>query len=112
MGTIGAIQLAKRLKHGKVVAVLDYIGNKTLYILTFHFLAFKAVSYLWIKTHDLPINFLSQFPVLQATGSWMWVVYAIAGVALPLLVWELFHLSIGNNQRKLNQTITQNGQRI
>ncbi len=95
-GTIGLIQFAKIIQWGKVMPFFNYIGNKTLYILTFHFLSFKLVSYLYILANDLPIEYLSQFPVLKATNAWMWVVYTIAGVGLPLLLWELFHLPVWN----------------
>lgn len=91
-GIIGFIQLAKKLEHDKVVALFNYIGNKTLYILTFHFLAFKPISYILIRLNGLPISDLSQFPVLKETSSWMWTIYTVAGICLPLLVWELFHL--------------------
>lgn len=94
LGTVGFIQIAKMLKHGLLVKAFNYIGDKTLYILTFHFLAFKPISYLWIKLHDMPITNLSQYPVIEPTNSWMWVVYSIAGVIIPLLIWELFHLPI------------------
>lgn len=99
-GTIGFIQLAKMLKHGLLVKIFNYIGDKTLYILTFHFLAFKPISYLWIKWHNMSITNLSQFPVIEETNSWMWVVYTITGVIIPLLIWELFHLPIWNFKRK------------
>ncbi|UBD69669.1 acyltransferase family protein [Bacteroides sp. BFG-257] len=91
-GIIGFIQLAKKLEHDKVVALFNYIGNKTLYILTFYFLAFKPISYILIRLNGLPISDLSQFPVLKETSSWMWTIYTVAGICLPLLVWELFHL--------------------
>lgn len=104
-GTLGFIQFTKKLQHERIVILFNYIGNKTLYILTFHFLAFKLISYIWIKGHDLPISFLSQFPVLQETSSWMWIAYTIAGIALPLLIWELFHLPIWNIKKLKNKSI-------
>ena len=95
-GIIGFIQFAKMLQNDKVAVVFNYIGNKTLYILTFHFLSFKLVSYAWIRYRDLPISNLAQFPVLEEANSWMWIIYSITGVTLPLLIWELLHLPIGN----------------
>ena len=98
-GTVGLIQVARNLQQGLIVGLFNYIGNKTLYILTFHFLAFKSVSYVWIKAHGLPISCLSQFPVLKDTDSWMWVPYSIVGVALPLLLWKLFHMSVRTRRK-------------
>lgn len=90
-GTIGVISLSKFLTEHQFANVLVYIGNKTLYILTFHFLAFKLVSYLYIKLHGMPIGFLSQFPVIKESPDWLWPFYSIAGVVFPLLVWKVFH---------------------
>ncbi len=94
-GTIGFIQFAKKLQYGKVVALFNYIGNKTLYILTFHLLAFKIVSYIVIRMEGRPITDLSiLLPASMNPAEWMWVLYTIVGVAVPLAIWELFHLKI------------------
>lgn len=91
-GTIATIQLSKWLSYARIASLLAYIGDKTLYILTFHFLAFKLVSYVYIEYSHLPLDYLAQFPVLETINSWMWIVYTVIGVSLPLLVWKLFHL--------------------
>ncbi|MDC1777321.1 MULTISPECIES: hypothetical protein [Bacteroides] len=70
-GTIGFIQFARQMQYGKVVSLFNYIDNKTLYILTFHFLALKLVSYVVIKFEGLPITYLSQFPVLKDVDNWI-----------------------------------------
>ena len=81
-------KLTGLLRHGKVVAAVNYIGGKTLYILTFHFLCFKPVSLLWLWAHGEPLDRLSEFPILAGTDSLLWVAYTLAGVALPLVIWE------------------------
>ena len=73
------------------MTLFNYIGNKTLYILTFHFLSFKLVSYIFIRLKGLPITDLSLFPVLQDMNSWMWIIYTIVGIVVPLIIWELFY---------------------
>lgn len=93
-GTIATMQLSRWLSHTRIAFLLGYIGDKTLYILTFHFLLFKLVSYVYIKYNHLPLDCLAQFPVLEVTNSWMWVVYTVAGVGLSLLIWKLFHLPL------------------
>lgn len=45
MGSIGVLTVSSYLAKTKLAKLLDYIGSHTLYILTFHFLAFKAISY-------------------------------------------------------------------
>lgn len=66
---------------------LVYCGNNTLYILLFHFVAFKAASLLKIWYYGLDHNQLAAFPVIQyqARSDGFWLVYALAGVGLPLL---------------------------
>lgn len=88
-GTVATIQLSKWLSQTKIASLLGYIGDKTLYILTFHFLAFKLVSYVNIEYSHLPLNSLAQFPVLKTTNSWMWIVYTLVGIFLSLGIWEL-----------------------
>lgn len=90
-GTIATIQLSKWLSHKRIASSLAYIGDKTLYILIFHFLTFKLVSYVYIKYNHLPIDNLAQFSVLKDVNSWMWIAYSVVGISISLLIWELFH---------------------
>lgn len=88
-GTVATIQLSKWLSQTKIASRLIYIGDKTLYILTFHTLSFKLVSYVYIKYSHLPLDSLAQFPVLKTTNSWMWIAYTLVGISLSLVIWEL-----------------------
>ncbi len=99
-GSIGIIQLAKKKQHSKIAPLFNYIGNRTLYILTFPFLAFKIVTYAIIRIKHLPVSNLSQFPVMEDVGNWMWIFYTIVGVAVPLMLWELFNLPLRLKQSK------------
>lgn len=88
-GTVATMQLSKWLSSTRIASLLSYIGNKTLYILTFHFLSFKLVSYIYIKYNHLPLDNLAQFPVLEITNNWMWIIYGVVGIGFPLLTWEV-----------------------
>lgn len=65
---------------------ISNIGNKTLEILTWHFLCFKLASLVIIAYYGLPIERLAEFPVLSPynTQGW-WIVYFVIGVAVPML---------------------------
>ena len=90
-GTIGILWLSKSLVTDKVATrILGYIGDKTLYILIFHFLAFKLVSFIYIQCTKMPIELLEQSPV-SVRNNWIWVVYSLTGIGLSLLTWELIH---------------------
>lgn len=88
-GTIGVFFVSKSLASSGVSSILAYIGNKTLYILVFHFLAFKLVGWIYICCTNLPNSALTQFPTIANVPSWLWIVYSVVGMVLPLLIWEL-----------------------
>lgn len=64
---------------------LDYTGNHTLGILTWHMISLKIVSLIIIAVFALDIKRLSEFPVIEefAYKGW-WILYLIVGVAIPL----------------------------
>ena len=66
--------------------LISNIGNKTIEILTWHFLCFKIVSLMIIAYYGLPIEHLAEFPVMKPynTQGW-WVCYFIIGVAVPVM---------------------------
>lgn len=87
IGTVGIINIAGLIK-GNALKALNYVGGKTLYILTFHFISFKLVSLILIAYYGLPITRLSDFPVISVLNSFSWIVYSIVGVIIPLILWE------------------------
>lgn len=85
VASIATIYLTKFInKH--TTSILDYIGKNTLYILIFHFLSFKIVSFLILTYCDRPITELSSFPVIPNSSSFYWILYTIVGVAVPLVI--------------------------
>lgn len=82
IGSLATIYLSTLIP--KIVKTMDYIGKNTLYILTFHFLSFKIVSFLILTYCDRPITELSSFPVIPNSSSFYWILYTIVGVAVPL----------------------------
>lgn len=67
--------------------VLCYLGDNSIYILVLHFLAFKVVSFVSVKLLGLPIDRLSDFPVLEGGKiKCLWLMYSIAGLLIPVLL--------------------------
>lgn len=97
-GTMGIVLLSREFSKHRIAPIFTYIGDKTLYILVFHFLAFKLVSFGYLYFNGLPIDLLTSSPVLEETNSWMWIVYVISGIILPLTIWELIHLAFVRNK--------------
>lgn len=91
IGTVGIINIAGFIT-GNALKVLNYVGSKTLYILTFHFISFKLVSLILIGYYDLPITRLSDFPVISGLNSFNWIIYSIIGVTVPLILLKTLNL--------------------
>lgn len=67
------------------VGWLNYTGQHTLVILTWHFLLFKLVSLLIVSLYGLPIEQIACFPTIQdySRQGW-WLAYTLVGVILPI----------------------------
>lgn len=80
----------ERISDRKIGVLLNYIGQHTLEILTWHFLLFKAVSFVIVLLNDLPIEQIAYFPTIQeySRHGW-WLVYTIVGVITPITVVHL-----------------------
>lgn len=75
--------IARKESAGK--RLLVFIGNNTLYILVFHIISFKAVSLVKIAYYGLDWRQVGCHMVVHDyQGDWFWVLYSVAGVALPL----------------------------
>lgn len=90
-GTIGFLMVhyAARLldrRHNRLRDLLVFIGDNTLYILVFHILAYKAVSLVKIWHYGLDWEQMGCHMVIHDfRDDGYWILYSIAGVALPLL---------------------------
>ncbi len=88
-GTFGVIHLSGMLAKTRIAPILSYVGNKTLYILVFHFTAFALVTYIYKNFVGEPIeNLMNQ---CKGTYGLMWIVYTLMGITLPVLIWEVRH---------------------
>ena len=83
---------------------ITYLGNKTLVILTWHFLFFKLVSLLIVSVNGLPKTQIAEFPILSdfTTKGW-WMLYLAAGVLLPLLFEKSKILILSAYERNRNR---------
>ena len=63
--------------------MLNFVGNNTLTILTWHFLCFKVVTLFLIQIYGLPIEQLELLPIIDelAVQGW-WLLYSIAGISV------------------------------
>lgn len=88
-GTLIVYEAAVWLNNRCESRLLLFVGSHTLAVMALHFLAFKIVSLLIIVSAGLPIDHLSDFPVIlnYAQHGW-WIAYTAVGLSLPLcLAW-------------------------
>ena len=86
-----AIDNAKSSIMMSISRLLSYIGRKSFYIMTFHFLSFKAVSLLIVlfyRWEDFAL--VGMHPYITAVkGTQWWMVYSVSGVILSLVLHSL-----------------------
>lgn len=74
---------------GAIYSSLKYIGTRTLYVLTFHFLMFKPASLLNAYIYHLDWKVIGCHPVVwPVRDNWFWIVYTVTSLCLSLLLAE------------------------
>lgn len=68
-----------------------YIGKNTRGIVCLHMISFKIVSYGIITISGLPAYMLASFPVIDSVKSWVWIIYTIVGIVVPLFITNMYH---------------------
>lgn len=68
---------------GKFMA---YIGEKSIWILTFHFICFKISELLEIRIYGLPSEMIGCHPVIPPQDNFFFVIHTITAVAFPVLI--------------------------
>lgn len=94
---IGVFAFCIRINHlcRPVIRFIEYIGQKTLVILTFHLLAFKIVNYILVIIHDLNKLEIGLYPtIISKSSEGWWVVYTLIGVLLPLAITQGWRIVI------------------
>lgn len=74
--------------------LLIFIGDNTLYVFILHIICFKPVSILKIIVEDLDPAMVGCHMVIHENHTDIfWVIYSIAGVALPLLLLQGYRIA-------------------
>lgn len=86
-----ATVVSKCPKLNIVQRILTYLGRFSFDIMLWHFFSFKVVSLVRIYLYSLPIERLSDFPIIEGVGHYYdFIAYTIVGVSLPLLIrWSI-----------------------
>ncbi len=84
-GVLLTLELADHLKKWKVGKVFSYLGRNTIPILCLHLLAFRSVSFIWVKAEGLPLAYISRHPIVESSYVWGGF-YTLIGILVPLIV--------------------------
>lgn len=88
LGTWAVYSLPYQRLKGYLATILQFIGNNTLTILTWHFLSFKLVSLIILKNSSpAPTTCLAEFPVIEeyAKQGW-WLAYFLTAVLITCAI--------------------------
>lgn len=91
-GTVGLLILCKKMKDSALKRFFKFCGESTMFILTWHFVCFKLIDFILISAYNRPLSEFSQFPTHRTLGQSYWWLYALAGVAIPLLLQISYNL--------------------
>lgn len=89
LGFLAVIYVSRVIdrKDGTVKRLLVFIGENTLYVFIFHIISFKIVSLAKIWWYGLEFEQIGCHMVIHYRHTdFFWVLYSVAGVAVPLLV--------------------------
>lgn len=85
IGCCSVLRLSELIQ-GRIASILDEVGRLSLYVLIFHFSAFKLVTLVRIWCYGMPYSCLSSFPVIDDESLWWWSIYTIVGVGAPFII--------------------------
>ncbi len=83
----GALMILALSQYDKICknSVLKCIGKKSLDIMALHFLCFKIVSFIIIKSCNLDMAHMADIPVVLGVSGIWWLLYVISGLGMPIL---------------------------
>ena len=89
LGSFGILLLSHELEKekSKLVEQAQFIGRNTMAILFWQFVSFKLVILLQIVYYQLPVAYISTFPVLYEYDGVVWIfLYVMAGIYVSIVL--------------------------
>lgn len=105
LGWVLTFTISSFLCHSGVIKrITRYIGSKTIYIVGFHLMAFRILTWLVVSLGKMDDSFYMAYPVLPQTHkSFLIVPYLLFGILIPLAIerlWFYVKKIITNNKAK------------
>lgn len=101
IGLFGICSKIENCRSNLIIKILQYIGNNTLTILTWHFTSFVLVSILIVNLCNIDYLRLAEFPTIEEYSCSLWgLVYFSFGMIIPLCI-AYFNRFINSKYLKL-----------
>ncbi len=84
--------------------LFQFLGIRTIPILLFHTLAFKIVSFLYIKITDESMLLFASYPVIFITSEWIKYLYLLVGIIVPLVIYQIYFITKNGIKKKLKKS--------
>lgn len=85
-GILMIICISKKLDKNALSNFLYYVGNHTMPILALNLLTLKVGNLIKICIYNMPIDYLSSYPVIGEHNHIFWILYTIVGTSIPLTI--------------------------
>ena len=82
-GTIIIYWLSTKCESNKSSIIVAYIGRKSIWILTLHFVMFKLSEIVEVIIYDLPVQMIGCHPIIPPMDNWFFCFHTIVAVTLP-----------------------------
>lgn len=87
IGFVFVISCCRLLQNSMLYDCITYIGRHSIPVLALHLLAFKLVSFIYLRMTGGSINLLSEFPAPNLPNNIVYpLIYTVVGIAMPLLL--------------------------
>lgn len=90
--SVSLIIMCSVLVPSKPIQWLIVLGERTMDILIFHFIALKFISVIKICHLNLPIGKLSEFPVINDSNEYYWIIYSVGAILISLAISNLINI--------------------
>lgn len=81
-GSYCVLFISEKIKQHKT---LEFIGQKSLPIMIFHFLSFVPINLLIVHIYDLQTERILDYPTIKEYN-WWWILYAFMGITMPVFI--------------------------
>lgn len=95
-GILMVICISKKLDKNTLSYFLYYVGNHTMPILALNLLTLKIGNLIKICIYNMPIDYLSSYPIIEEHNHLFWILYTILGTSIPLTIYYFFNKYIYN----------------